>query len=164
MHTTQHIVNMCLMGILAENRTIILVTHHVSLCLPIASYIVELGGGKVLHHGAKTELAEQDILEDIIQAEDQPGTDDDCPTLRMPDIGSADLSSGTATPFYSSDSEADPVDGKLIEAEARAEGRVSLRTYLTYIYAAGIVCWILTIMIMLFIRFINIGNQVSIFI
>lgn len=163
MHTAQHIVKMCFTGSLAENRTIILVTHHVSLCLPIASYIIELRSGTVLHHGVKTELAEQDVLEDIVQAEDQPNTDDDSPTLHAPDIGSADLSnSGTVTPVYPSDSETGSEDGKLIEAEARAEGRVSLRTYLTYIYAAGIICWILTILVMLFIRFINIGNQVKI--
>lgn len=164
MHTAQHIVKTCFTGCLAENRTIILVTHHISLCLPIASYVVELEAGRVLHHGTKAELAQRDILEDIVQAEDQPSTDDDdSPTLHVSDLSVADVgNSGTVTPAYFPESDSDSVDGKLIEAEARAEGRVSLRTYLTYIYAAGIVCWILTILVMLLIRFINIGNQVGI--
>ncbi|KAF9453004.1 P-loop containing nucleoside triphosphate hydrolase protein [Macrolepiota fuliginosa MF-IS2] len=162
MHTAQHIVKACFSGSLAENRTIILVTHHITLCLPIASYVVELGAGQPLHHGPKTDLAQQDVLEDIVQAEDHPSiTDDDSPTLHMPDLSMVDLNgSGTATPAYFPDSESDSVDGKLIEIEARAEGRVSLSTYMTYIYAAGIACWVLTIFIMLLIRFVNIGNQV----
>ena len=51
--------------------------------------------------------------------------------------------------------------GKLVDEETRAEGRVSLRTYWTYIKAAGIVCWVFTFAFMLLIRFINVGFQVS---
>jgi hypothetical protein len=53
------------------------------------------------------------------------------------------------------------IKGKLIEVEARAEGRVSWLTYVTYIRAAGTISWILTILLMLLIRAINIGNQVT---
>lgn len=164
MHTAQHIVKACFTGCLAENRTIILVTHHISLCLPIASYVVELEAGQLLHHGAKVVLAQQDTLEAAIQTEDQPSVNESSPTLHIPELSVVDLGgSGTATPAYSGDSESVLVDGKLIEAETRAEGRVSMRVYLAYIYAAGVVCWVLTILIMLVIRFINIGNQVSAF-
>jgi ABC-type methionine transport system ATPase subunit len=163
MHTAQHIVKSCFSGILAENRTIILVTHHISLCLPSASYVVELEAGQVLHHGAKSQLAQEDVLDETVEAEDQPNTEiEDSPTLHIADLSVADFSgSGTATPAYSPGSDSGSVNGKLIEAEARAEGRVSLRTYLIYVHAAGVVCWILTILVLLLIRFIDIGNQVS---
>ena len=52
---------------------------------------------------------------------------------------------------------------KLIEEEARAEGNVSLRTYWTYIKAAGLMCWVLTLTLVVLIRLINIGNQVEYF-
>lgn len=56
-----------------------------------------------------------------------------------------------------------PTDsGKLVDEEARAEGRVSMRTYWMYIRAAGIISWIFTFVLMLLIRFINVGLQVSV--
>jgi hypothetical protein len=49
--------------------------------------------------------------------------------------------------------------GKLVEEEARAEGQVSLKTYLTYARAAGYWTWALTLFLMLGLRLINIANQ-----
>jgi len=54
-------------------------------------------------------------------------------------------------------------NGKLVEAEARAEGRVSLKSYWTYIRAAGLWAWVFTFVLLVLIRVINIGNQVSLF-
>lgn len=163
MHTAQHIVRSCFTGSLAENRTIILVTHHITLCLDIASYVVELDAGRVLYHGAKSELIREGILDEVIESEDQPGAEaEDSPTIREPELSTDFNDSETATRTYSPGPDSDLADGKLIEAEARAEGRVSVRTYLTYIYAAGVWCWISTFIIMLLIRLIGIGNQVSV--
>lgn len=39
-HTARHIYDQCLKGPLLVGRTIILVSHHVHLCLPGASYVV----------------------------------------------------------------------------------------------------------------------------
>lgn len=39
-HTAKHIFEECLKGPLLAGRTIILVSHHVQLCLPGASYVV----------------------------------------------------------------------------------------------------------------------------
>ena len=50
--------------------------------------------------------------------------------------------------------------GKLIEVEKRAEGRVSYRTYWTYICAAGIWTWMVTVFLMIFIRLVTVANQV----
>jgi hypothetical protein len=50
--------------------------------------------------------------------------------------------------------------GGLIEAEKRAEGRVSYRTYWTYIRAAGIWTWMVTVFLMIFIRLVTVVNQV----
>jgi ABC-type bacteriocin/lantibiotic exporter with double-glycine peptidase domain len=46
-HTAMHLMNECIMGSLMVERTRILVTHHVNLCLPSALYLVMT----VLHLG-----------------------------------------------------------------------------------------------------------------
>ena len=154
MHTAQHLVHNCLTGDLARGRTIILVTHHVSTCLPAASYLLEMDKGMVLHQGTILELEERGLLAKVLEAEEEPFSDPQPPdpkTLNEADI----LPDGTLQPQNRQAS-----DGKLIEVEARAEGRVSVRSYVTYIRAAGLPAWILTIVLLLVIRVINIGNQV----
>ncbi|KAJ7751195.1 P-loop containing nucleoside triphosphate hydrolase protein [Mycena maculata] len=152
MHTAQHIVANCLSGSFARDRTIILVTHHISLCVSIAHYLVELGEGHVLRQGTIASFEESGILQKVVETEDHGYHDQEDEEVVLSADNEADL-------------DAEPVkrarsDGKLIEAEARAEGRVSWRTYLTYIRAAGVFSWVLTLALMLLIRFINIGNQV----
>jgi ABC-type multidrug transport system ATPase subunit len=158
MHTAQHLVNNCLASELVRGRTVILVTHHINLSLPISSYLVELSHGSVIRNGPIQDFHEN-VLQKVREIEDKPFVSEDREDLPIPDVNEADvLQSGSQTPRQSP---LKPKDGKLIEVEARAEGRVSLKTYLTYIKAAGISSWILTFMLMLAIRAINIGNQVS---
>lgn len=154
MHTAQHLVSNCLSGDLALGRTIILVTHHITLCLPIASYLVELEKGKTLYQGTIPELEEKGHLSKVITTEEEPFPAPESPVQRQRPLHGGNSSAPSQRRESTS-------DGKLIEAEARAEGRVSLRSYVTYIRASGIFPWCLTIAILIFIRGINIGNQVS---
>ncbi|KAJ7193321.1 pleiotropic drug resistance ABC transporter [Mycena pura] len=154
MHTATHIVQNCLTGPFAHDRTIILVTHHISLCLPVAHYIVELAQGRVLRQGTVESFEASGILQKVVEAEDQPFHEQQ-DIVPAPVDNEADSLSTEIEPVKRTLS-----NGKLIEAEARAEGRVSLRTYMTYIRAAGNLSWLLTLLLMLLIRFINIGNQV----
>ncbi|KAG5638391.1 hypothetical protein H0H81_000287 [Sphagnurus paluster] len=113
MHTAQHLLTKCLSGELAQDRTIILVTHHISLCLPAASYIVELAHGQVLQQGSIEDLKDLGLLNTIIQQEGEVSGSTvnaleneteilkDIPSIKQPQTGS----------------------GKLVEAEARAEAR-----------------------------------------
>ena len=153
MHTAQHLVHKCLTGDLAHGRTIILVTHHVTTCLPVASYLLEMDKGTVLHQGTIPELEKRGLLVKVLEAKEQPFSDP--PPLDQKISNEADiLPDSTLQKRQLS-------DGKLIEVEARAEGRVSVRSYVTYIRAAGLPAWILTIVLMLVIRAISIGNQVN---
>ena len=155
MHTAQHLVSRCLSGDLARGRTIILVTHHVALCLPIAHYFLELEKGKIKYQGTIPELDERGLLLKVIESEEEPFLEtglSDQQTLNEADVVSVE---------HHPRPHRQPGDGKLIEVEARAEGRVSLRSYVTYIRAAGLYCWFLTLAVMMLIRAINIGNQVS---
>lgn len=152
MHTAQHLVARCLSGTLAHGRTIILVTHHFDLCMPIASYILELSHGEVLRQGFTRDF------EDLGQLKETAAVEDDVPDDPHPISGpgnEADAVQNGQQPTSKS-------LGKLIDIEARAEGRVSWLTYMTYIRAAGILSWILTVVLMLLIRAINISNQVTV--
>ncbi|KIY73590.1 P-loop containing nucleoside triphosphate hydrolase protein [Cylindrobasidium torrendii FP15055 ss-10] len=151
MHTAQHLVDNCLSGKLIRGRTVILVTHHIGLCLNITSHLIELSAGRVIQQGSVEELRARGVLQKVIETEDEPFVDThEQETPR--DENEADLVANA---------DQNKTDkGKLIKAETRAEGRVSFRTYLTYIRAAGSLCWILTFLLMLLIRIINISNQV----
>jgi ABC-type multidrug transport system ATPase subunit len=156
MHTAQHIVTHCLSGDLAKGRTIILITHHVRMCLSAASYIVELVKGGIARQGLVSEFSDLGVLDEVLEAEDRPFEE-----LMPPEDqeNEADLESKRNTLVVEPKKGAS--SGKLIEAEARAEGRVSFRTYWTYIKAAGVFSWVLTIIFLLMLRVINIGNQVG---
>lgn len=146
MHTASHLVHNCLGSELARGRTIILVTHHVSLCLPVASYLLKLGHGRVIHQGTITELKEQGILARVVESDDEDPQDN---------RGALSLERSRGPAPDNRDG-----DGKLIDDEQRAEGRVSLRSYLTYMRAGGMASWILTIMLMLSNRIIDVANMV----
>ncbi|WFD29243.1 hypothetical protein MSPP1_000250 [Malassezia sp. CBS 17886] len=55
-HTARHLVERCFQGELAHGRTIVLVTHAVSLVLPVAAYAVVLDAGRVAAQGAPAAL------------------------------------------------------------------------------------------------------------
>ena len=50
-HTAKHIFERCIMGPLMFNRTCILVTHNVALCVPLSEHVVVLANGKVATQG-----------------------------------------------------------------------------------------------------------------
>ncbi|KAH8100998.1 P-loop containing nucleoside triphosphate hydrolase protein [Cristinia sonorae] len=156
MHTAQHLVKNVLSGDLARDRTIILVTHHISLCLPVATYLVELSGGRVIRQGSIEQLRSQGLLQKVVEDEDivEDSIPSDEPTKEEPE-NQADLIGDVGQ----NDVQKKAANGKLIDAEARAEGRVALSTYMTYIKAAGVFSWILIVFLMVFLRVVNIGSQ-----
>ncbi|CAL1717117.1 unnamed protein product [Somion occarium] len=153
MHTAQHLIKNALSGPLAEGRTIVLVTHHISLCLPYATYLVELSNGRVLRQGSVRDLESRGQLEEFVATENIPEDEMD---VKEP-IQEQD-SGANGTEVLVSESKK-LSDGKLIETEARAEGRVALSTYVAYIKTAGVLSWIIMLVLMVFIRLLTIGNQ-----
>ena len=154
MHTAQHLVQHALSGPLVAGRTVILVTHHISMCLPVASFLVELSDGKVVYQGTIQELQSRGLLRKVIEAEDI--SESSMVKASHEEVNEADLTLQNGAEKHKR-----PVsNGKLIDAEARAEGRVSLHSYLTYIRAAGYVSWILSTWLLIQLRLINIAVQV----
>ncbi|KAF9015690.1 P-loop containing nucleoside triphosphate hydrolase protein [Cyathus striatus] len=155
MHTAQHLVTRCLSGSLACDRTIILVTHHVTLCLSAAAYMVALHKGNIIQQGTLTELAKTGALQSYDDGDKEP--EDPRPSFTQISIDVPDHSISDNLKLHS---EQQSGNGKLVEIEHRAEGRVSFKTYKMYIHAAGAICWVLTLLLMFLIRLINITNQV----
>jgi ABC-type multidrug transport system fused ATPase/permease subunit len=46
-HTAQFLIDECFLGKLMRGRTVVLVSHHVDLCLPVSDYVVAIADGKV---------------------------------------------------------------------------------------------------------------------
>lgn len=55
-HTAQWIFNNCILGPLMMNRTCIMVTHNVPLCVPAAEFVVNMNNGRVASKGTPKEL------------------------------------------------------------------------------------------------------------
>lgn len=149
MHTARHLFEHCLSrdAPLIRGRTVILVTHHVSLCLPATAYLVELDRGRVLRQGTVEELRQKGHLAQVIEHEDIPGTSSAAVDAPTEDVIVNDADGGEPSPVAKTP--ATQIEaGKLVDAESRAEGRVSWRTYLLYIKSAGWVSWVLTVLLL----------------
>ncbi|KAM4066434.1 ABC transporter transmembrane domain-containing protein [Hirsutella rhossiliensis] len=68
-HTAQWIFTNCIKGPLMRNRTCILVTHNVQLCVPSADYVIMLDNGRVTAQGPAQEVMDSGKLgEDILKS------------------------------------------------------------------------------------------------
>ncbi|CUA73825.1 ABC transporter ATP-binding protein/permease VMR1 [Rhizoctonia solani] len=167
MHTARHLVDKCLTGPLMQGRTIILVTHHVRMCLDAASYLIELSNGRITRQGTIADLRGKEQLSAILQTQLEDDTTEaepegmvppsDTPQINEADVGVDDVANTSTT--EGTTLQHDSNIGKLVDEEARAEGRVSLRTYWTYIKAASVWSWLASLVLLLAVKGITIGSQ-----
>ncbi|CEP16804.1 hypothetical protein [Parasitella parasitica] len=137
-HTAKHLYEHCLTGELMKNRTIILVTHHVGLCLPAADYIVALKDGQVVDAGSPKALLKSGVLGDeLSQAEEVETITAEEAAVEGP-IPVVPKNSNKKT----------AAGGKLTQDEERAEGGVSWSVYKTYIDASGGVKFLLVVLVL----------------
>ncbi len=72
-HTAQWIFNNCIMGPLMRDRTCILVSHNIPLCVPHSDFVVTMNNGRVVDQGTPEELVKAGKLgEEIIRS--RPGS------------------------------------------------------------------------------------------
>ncbi|PHH76236.1 hypothetical protein CDD82_4074 [Ophiocordyceps australis] len=71
-HTAQWIFTNCIKGPLMRNRTCILVTHNVTLCVPPADFVVLLDNGRVAASGPAQEVIDSGRLGEEIQKSRPP--------------------------------------------------------------------------------------------
>ena len=145
-HTADHLFSKCLRGELMEGRTLILVSHHVQLCAPGASYIVALDSGRVQFQGNREAFYSSGVINGLVQSNAIAGKEEE-DDAKIP--GAEELVEAiTVTPSETSSTTSpstvitDPKLNKkaprrLVEEEKRAVGRISRDVWLTYIRAAG---------------------------
>ncbi|TFK38174.1 multidrug resistance-associated ABC transporter [Crucibulum laeve] len=139
-HTAHHLYHECLRGDLMKGRTVILVSHHVQLCAPEASYIVALDNGRVQFEGDRQKFYDSGAIRALVQS-----TDDDNDKEEKDLVEGAEEVALASDPHSESSSTIAPAEvkaerkpaRKLIEEEKRAVGRISRDIWETYIWACG---------------------------
>ncbi|KZP24950.1 multidrug resistance-associated ABC transporter [Athelia psychrophila] len=150
-HTASHLYTACLKGELMRGRTIVLVSHHVQLCAPGASYVVALDNGRVQFAGTGAEFRASGVMDGLVQSGradgDAEGDGDD----DVEDAAEKELGGGSGSKSVGESEASDAVDAKaeqqaqkpkkaprkLVEEEARAVGHISRDIWRTYILACG---------------------------
>ena len=142
-----------------RGRTVILVSHHVQLCAPGASYIVALENGRVLYKGDPDGFKSSGVMQSLAHSGtvESTGQDEAEAVVRETNeellLGEKDYGGGSSTPNTEIPSENDSLGGvttvdenpaqkkkgprKLVEEEARAVGRVGRTVWETYYKACG---------------------------
>lgn len=160
-HTAHHLYHECLKGDLMSGRTVVLVSHHVQLCHPGASYVVALDNGRVAYSGDSDGFKSSGVLTSLVQSESTPaveakeeaevkiieelpskaasmltlsgGSDDDTSTSPDSEVSSTLAASSEADVKAPEKKKA----RKLIEEEKRAVGRIGKAVWMTYFKAIG---------------------------
>lgn len=142
-----------------RGRTIILVSHHVQLCAPGATYIVALDNGRVQFSGEQEAFQKSDVLKSLSQSNATDAADEKEETAAhtVDEIIVEETNVETPTAHASeTSSTVDPTVGaetkpetkkaprKLIEEEKRAVGRISKDIWMTYLKACGGVLYWMT--------------------
>ncbi|CAI6333286.1 unnamed protein product [Periconia digitata] len=123
-HTAKWIFDQALMGPLMSNRTCILVTHNVSLCLPQAQFAVVVENGRVMTQGTASEVISSGKLSEDL-SKSRPAS---AGASRVPSRGPSDAGDGDA------DGE-NPASNTM--DETKAEGGVKFSIILMYLRAMG---------------------------
>jgi hypothetical protein len=139
-HTAHHLYHSCLKGELMQGRTLILVSHHVQLCTPGASYVVARDNGRVQFQGPRDEFQRSEVMRGLVQsttAETQDVKEEIAiDALNIP--GDKDGRNGDTVVAAASISKAEKnPPRKFSEEEQRAVGRVAWSVWETYIHACG---------------------------
>ena len=137
-----------------KNRTVVLATHHLSLCLPKASYLVKLANGQIVWQGDVNQNDHH--LEQIALGGDARPLDRDDPDSSW----ELDIATSRTDTVVDAEPHRGTMKGRLVEEEHRAFGRVSIRTYLTYIRAAGWIPWLITLCFVALQKLIALANTV----
>lgn len=132
-----------------RDRTVILVSHHVQLCVPGVNYVVALENGRVQFQGDREAFQQSEVLKSLSQtnAADQSDEKEDAAVVtieeadeKIPENGQGSEASSTVAPTTGT-TDAKPeqrkVPRRLVEEEKRAVGRISQDIWSTYIKACG---------------------------
>ncbi|KIJ61824.1 hypothetical protein HYDPIDRAFT_95629 [Hydnomerulius pinastri MD-312] len=147
-HTAHHVYHECIKGDLMRGRTVILVSHHVQLCAPGASYIVALEHGRLLYEGGPTHFLASNHLHSLTQSSDMERGGDQTgdgsgiasagaePTQHITSIENT-KANPTAIAVEESPAKEKKTPRKFVEDEKRAVGRVGWDVWEFYVTSFG---------------------------
>ncbi|KAG2237662.1 P-loop containing nucleoside triphosphate hydrolase protein [Thamnidium elegans] len=127
-HTAKHLYEKCLLGPLMKERTRILITHHVKLCIKDSAYLVHIDAGRASLFGTPDELRQSGKLSMIIESEEETIHHDQVEEEKVIE------DSLPSEPTAANDQKKPRA---LVEEETRATGMVKLRLYKLYTGMVG---------------------------
>lgn len=145
--TAKHLFDHCIMGPLMKDRTCILVTHNIALCVPRSQFVITLDNGKIKAQGSPDDMIFSGALgEEIFNSKPTSKVGTRAPSIEQPSVtavgdddqnmnGNVQESNGhiERKPSRSSD----PVQNANIRTESKAEGGVKIMVIKTYLAAMG---------------------------
>jgi ABC-type multidrug transport system fused ATPase/permease subunit len=135
-HTGKWIFDKCILGPLMYDRTCILVTHNIAMCVPRANYVVVLDNGRVASQGSPEEvIASGSLGEDIQKSRPPSGLNSEIPS-RVPSVGDVSAN-GTANGNATSVGATKQVGDAEAIKETKAEGGVKWRIIFLYLSSMG---------------------------
>ena len=143
-HTSQWIFSNALLGPLMYNRTCVLVTHNISLCLPHCKFIVALANGSVISQGLPKEVVDSGKLGDVSFSAATSTTASAMPSRVSSQVdnakffkhSSSDLTNGDLSKKQQPDMQVKDANANSL-TEEKAEGGVKLAVVLFYIRSMG---------------------------
>lgn len=161
-HVGRHIFEKCLCGPLGEGRTRILVTHHVSLCIPKTTYLVELGDGAVIHSGLVSRLRADGILDEI-KAHEQSSDEmreDEASSTAVASEESDDEPEADGNTLLKVTSKSTAIPKKFVEDETRDVGAIKKHVYATYLRdSGGWIFWMFAVVIFIVVQGLSLGRS-----
>ncbi|KAI9784983.1 MAG: hypothetical protein M1839_001179 [Geoglossum umbratile] len=142
-HTGKWIFDKCVLGPLMYNRTCILVTHNVAMCVPRAKHVVVLDNGKIASQGSPEDVIASGCLgEDIQRSRPSSGLNSEMPSRVPSDVGGEGPvgdanANGTANGKTTNGSATKRVGAANAMTEAKAEGGVKWRIISLYLTSMG---------------------------
>ncbi|KAH7104982.1 multidrug resistance-associated ABC transporter [Auriculariales sp. MPI-PUGE-AT-0066] len=149
--TAGHLFERCLTGALTRGRTVILVSHHVRLCSPAASYVVALDNGRVAFQGSSHTFMGSTVMASLVQSThvskdisiaDEPTVNSVEQLIQETAHGNSGELADVSSPIEVLDASAvvkavQATPKKLIGEERREVGRVGRAVWSWYIKSCG---------------------------
>jgi ABC-type multidrug transport system fused ATPase/permease subunit len=123
-----------------HGRTVILISHHVQLCVPGAEYIVVLDNGRLQFEGDRNTFQSSAVMQSLVQSTDTADSKEEVVEVLEETLiakeSASDSSSTTASLTPDMKIERKPAR-RLVEEEKRAVGLIGRDIWETYIRACG---------------------------
>lgn len=137
-HTAKWIFDQALLGPLMYNRTCILVTHNVQLCLPHSEFAVILDNGRIAVQGTPNDLIDSGKLSEDLSKSRPVSRAPSRIASRVPsDVGGEEAIGENGHANGHANGTADPTKKKESQEETKAVGGVKMAIIIMYLKSMG---------------------------